>query len=229
MNKVSLYIVLILIFLGLSKGFSPSSQGKPYVFNEQIFPTLIEGGPLTVVLVDSFEAGFLIKTYFQRYLIIHGFKSPETLVVRTSKSFYEKNLRNIGMSLFRRKDSMKKLSLTPMPPGSLFIGDPTYGKWVYENSGKRVWRFHRAYRHYPPLFRWEDWRPSFDFYKKIDIYEQSDKPYYGKKNEFGTNGTISMKGFPNYHSKEEFEKINFKNHMKKFIRIPSIKSSEDKS
>ena len=229
MNKISLYIVLILIFLGLSKSFSPSSQGKPYVFNEQIFPTLIEGGPLTIVLVDCFEAGFLIKTYFQRYLIIHGFKSPESLVVRTSRDFYNKNLKNIGMSLFRRKESQNKLSLTPMPPGTLFIGDPTYGSWKYEDSGRRVWRFHRAYKHYPSLFRWNNWTPSFKFFQQAEVYEKSKEPFYGLDKNFGTEGEITQKAFPHYYIKEELEKIDFKIHLKKFIRIPYRGTIKSKS
>ncbi len=67
MNKISLYILLILIFLAMSKSFSPSSQGAPFVVDERVYSNFFQGAPLSVVLVDSFTTGFLIKTYFHKY------------------------------------------------------------------------------------------------------------------------------------------------------------------
>lgn len=226
MSKASLYILLILIFLGLSKGFYPTSKGKPYVHNEFNFPNLIEGGPITLILEDTFEAGFLMKTYFQRYKLIHGFKLPETLIVRASKEFYLKNKKNIGMSLFRRKNSTKTLGLTPMPPGILYIGDPTYGSWRYANSGQRFWRFHRAYRHYPELFKWGEWKPSFKFYTKAKIYERNESAFYGLNNEFGTSGSVTKTTYSNLSPTKGLEAINFKKHFIKYISLPTNHTSK---
>jgi hypothetical protein len=104
MNKISLYTLLILLFLGLSKSFSPSSQKTQFVVNEQVFASMFQGAPVSLVLLDAFQAGFLIKTHYLKFKFIHGFKQAETVVVRTNPTFWKKHQSNIGMTLFRRSE-----------------------------------------------------------------------------------------------------------------------------
>ncbi|MBT5094359.1 MAG: hypothetical protein HOM21_08965, partial [Halobacteriovoraceae bacterium] len=63
MNRISLYTLLILIFLGLSKSFAPSEHKTPKIDNALVFPNYFLGSPLSSILVDAFQTGFLIKTY----------------------------------------------------------------------------------------------------------------------------------------------------------------------
>lgn len=239
MNKISLYVLLILIFLGLSKSFSPSEQRTPYLANEQVYSDFFQGSPLSVILLDSFQTGFLIKTYFHKYKIVHGFKVPEEVVVRTSKKYWTKNLANKGLSLFRRKElnyekrieELKKNkyqseisqsheeSNLPMPPGFIYLGDRAYGRWRLENSGRKVWSFHRAYRHFPKLFNWGTFRPSYDFYERGKIYVNQEKPFYGLNQEFGTNGSITSEHLEDTLNVNQ-KSIDLIKHLKTLFQIP---------
>lgn len=192
MNKISVYILLILIYLGLSKSFSPSEKKAPYIPNERVFSSFFYGAPLSIILLDSFQTGFLIKTYFQKYKVVHGFKHPETIIVRTSYSFWQKNLPNIGMSIFRRGERQSTESRVPMPPGLLYIGDPAYGHWEVQDSGDKLWFFHRAYRHFPTYFNWNEFRPTERFYETALTFLSHEKPYYGDNKEFGTAGSLTQ-------------------------------------
>lgn len=185
MNKISIFVLLILIYLGISKSFSPSEKKTPFLANEKVFNNYFSGAPISVILLDSFSSGFLIKTYHHRYKIVHAFRIPEEIVVRTSKKFWKQNLKNHGMSLFRRQERTLKTSSVPMPPGSLFIGDPAYGTWEITDYGSKEWRFHRTYKSFPDIFGWKDFRPSLDFYQKVRIFQSNERAYYGPNNEFG--------------------------------------------
>ncbi|ATH08961.1 hypothetical protein BIY24_13690 [Halobacteriovorax marinus] len=222
MNKISIYILLTLIYLGLSKSFSPSEKRAPHVPNEKIFPSFFFGAPISIILLDSFQTGFLIKTYFQKYKIVHGFKHPETIIVRTSYSFWEKNKGNIGMSIFRRGEKKNTQSDIPMPPGILYVGDPAYGHWEMLNSGEKGWVFHRAYRHFPAIFNWGTFTPTERFYNTAVAFEEHDKTYYGDNNEFGTNGKLSEeKNQLEKEKDEEVRKTDFRERIDRLFHIPS--------
>lgn len=223
MNKVSLYVLLILIYLGLSKSFSPSEQRTPYIINEKVFANFFQGKPLSIMLVDSFQTGFFIKTYFQKYKVFHGFKSPEIVTVRTGPEFWKKNLKNLGLSLFRRYESDDNTSTTPLPPGSLYIGNLAFGSWEYTDSGKKVWKFHRAYRHFPKIFAWKDFRPSQEFHDRMKIHVQHEQPFYGLNNEFGEHGSVTSLSFKNSHDKTVEEHVKLSKHLKRFVRVPPWK------
>lgn len=226
MNKASVYILLILVFLGLSKSFSPSEHQTPYLANESVFPHYFIGAPLSVMLIDSFQTGFIIKTYFQRYKLIHGFAGPEYITVRTGQDFWQENLKNLGMSLFRRSEGDDLGSTTPAPPGTLFIGDPAYGTWVYEKSGNRIWKFHRAYRHFPEIFHWGDFRPTDEFHEQLEIHLNNQQPFYGLTKEFGDDGKVTSQSFSNtlnYHQRES--PLLLREHLRRQFSLPAWKIS----
>ncbi|MEC7275584.1 MAG: hypothetical protein VXV96_04620 [Bdellovibrionota bacterium] len=221
MNKILLYTLLILLFLGLSKSFSPSSQKTSFVQTKLDLPSLTTGAPVSIVLTDAFDAGFLIKTYYLKLKIVHGFKQPETLVVRTNKKFYNENKDNVGMSLFRRMERENKESLTPLPPGSIYVGDPAFGAWRYHNSGERRWHFHRVYRHFARQFYWGDYRPNYDFFEKLKIHQKNEQPFYGLNGEFGTKGTLTEGLFKKSPYRDVGVRLNFLENLKRYISIPS--------
>jgi len=191
MNKVTIYILLILVYLGLSKHFGSKEKGDFFLNNEQVFANYFTERPISVILIKSFDTGFFIKTYYHQYKIVHAFKKPRFVTLRISKSFAEKNKMNLGMSLFRRSEFEESGNIIPMPPGTLFIGDLAYGNWWYINSGKKIWTFHRPYRHFYTHFGWQSFRPSYSFYQTLLTHKNQGLPFYGENNEFGTNGSIS--------------------------------------
>lgn len=228
MNKISLYTLLILLFLGLSKSFSPSAQRTTFVQNEQVYPGLFAGAPISLVLIDAFKAGFLIKTYYLKFKIVHGFKQPEFLIVRTNKKYFDKNKENIGMSLFRRYERNSQESTTPLPPGSIYVGDPAFGGWKYHNSGQRIWHFHRVYRHFTRQFYWGKYRPNYNFYEKVQIHLKNETPFYGLNNEFGTEGSLTEVLFNKSPYRKRSNDINFLEQLGKYISIPKWNSKVKK-
>lgn len=226
MNRFSLYVFLILIFLGLSKSFSPSEQRTTYIESEKVFSSYFNGAPLSLILLDSFQNGFLIKTYYQRYKIVHGFKAPDEIIVRTSGKFWEKGLPFRGMSLFRRFENSLKEEVIPMPPGTLYIGNPSYGHWEFNSSGTKFWRFHRAYRQFPTLFAWGDFIPSFEFFKQIQIFFINERPFYGINGEFGSKGHITKLNVPRQSELTNQIQGGFLSHIKKYLFIPPWNNKE---
>ena len=226
MNKISLYILLILMFLGLSKSFAPSEKKTAYIENEKIFSNYFYGAPISILLIDSFKTGFLIKTYFQKYKVVHGFKHPETIIVRTSKSFWRKNLNNKGMSLFRRDERENKESIVPMPPGTLYLGDPAYGRWRTDDSGGSYWKFHRAYRHFPRIFNWGDFRPTKSFYNSLKIYLSHENSFYGLNKEFGSKGSVILENLKDESLQAEMQAIDYIKHIDNYFNIPPWKKEK---
>lgn len=221
MNRISLYIFLILVFLGFSKSFSPAEHNKHYIANEKVYPNYFIEEPITVILIDSFKTGFLIKTYFHKYLKVYAFGEPEELVMRTSKDYWKTHYKNRGMSLYRKEERKHKRSYTPMPPGSLFVGDPSFGHWVKENSGEQRWVFHRAYRDFPRVLGWGKFRPNKKFYTKMKSSLQQDVPFYGLNNEFGENGVLTNKFFPKSNI-DRRDKVPFLIHLKELFQLPDF-------
>ena len=198
MNKIGFYIVLILIFLGLSKSFSPRESKIVYIKNQRVFKNFFTGAPLSIILVESFKTGFFIKSYYQRYRVIYGFQKPYYITVRTSQSFWENNLQNIGMSLFRREEKALAESSVPMPPGVLYLNNYSYGSWVRHESGNRIWQFHKAYRenqglNFPQFFGWNSYLPTKKFWEVAQIYLREERAFYGLNKEFGTEGENSFR------------------------------------
>lgn len=223
MNSISIYILLILIFLGLSKSFSPSENRNKFVQNELVISGEFKGAPLSIQYIDEMKAGFLIKTYYLKLKVIHLYSSPEIIVVRTSREFYEKIRPYRGMSIFRRQERTLKEFTTPMPPGTLYVGDPSYGHWNYEKSGRKTWSFHRAYRHLPEILGWQDFTPTYEFFKQSKVHESLEKPYFGDDQEFGREGRISALAFPIIKKKSIFYKLNFRGIFSRFIKFPLTK------
>lgn len=229
MNRFSLYILLIMLYLGLSKSLAPSEQKADFVQNEQVFASYFQGYPITVLLTDIIEAGFLIKTYYLKMRVINPFESyTEDVVVRTNSEFWEKNKDYIGMTIFRRKDENGPDSTLPMPPGAQFIGDPAYGSWEYEDSGRKVWIFHKAYRRLYSEFFWGDYRPDYDFYSELQSFVKNNAIYFGKNKEFGSDGSVTTENLilKQRRVEQEISTTRFVDFIKKYWKFPKQFSSQ---
>ena len=119
MNKIIVYCVLLLFYLGLSKSLSPSEYGINYINSNEALSRLVPGAPVSVILTDIHSTGFLIKTYYHKYKIVYGFQSFEELIVRTSRNYSINNQSHLGLSIFRRYREDELEDFTPLPPGSI--------------------------------------------------------------------------------------------------------------
>lgn len=207
LNKIIVYIVLVLVYLGLSKSLSPSEYGVNYVFNEQSLEKLIGAGPVSVILTDIHSKGFIIKTYYHKYKVVYGFQGYEELIARTSSSFSTLHKQHIGLSIFRRYED-GKMSNTALPPGSIFIGDRNFGSWVKDRNNEKIWKFYRVYRHLPNYLGWGKFTPSYKFYQEVQVRMNNNQTFFGFNDEFGANGEITKSYFPNYFKRSSETTIN---------------------
>jgi hypothetical protein len=224
MNKLIIYGILLLTYLGLSKSLSPNEFGIKYVNNNESLAELIPGSPVSVILTDIHSTGFIIKTYYHKYKVVFGFQSYEELIVRTSRIFTEKNKEFLGMSVFRRYKIDQRESFIPLPPGSIFIGDKNFGNWDYKDSNNKEWKFFRVYRQIPRYLGWKDFKPTSKIHKEIKRHEEQKKPYIGSNDEFGINGTITKASFPSYFERQNPEKeAKLNNFLKDYVKENFIK------
>lgn len=219
MNRISLYIFLILIYLGISKSFSPDSDAGLYIFNQNGLPVIFNEEPVSLILIESLEKGLFIKSYFHRYLKVNPYLGADEITAKVGEDFYENNSKNIGLSIFRREERKHHVSFTPTPPGVLFVGDPSFGIWKKNESGEKFWFFHRAYKDIPEILNWGKFRPSFDFYTKSTKAIEENTIYLGDNNEFGINGKYSQFTL-NKIIKHKRINIDFIKHLKFFFSIP---------
>lgn len=208
MYKFFLYTMLIILYLGLAKALSPSEIGIHYLQNERGFSKLITAPDSTVILVDTHATGFLIKTYYQKYRVISGYDTVEELIVRTSKEFAHKNLKNIGMSLYRKTPEREEF--LPLPPGSLYVGNREFGTWKKNKKGESRWIFSKAYKNFPRYLGWGTFRPSEEFYRELRSKVALNVPFYGLEGEFGPQGKVTRENFPQFFKEERMKKVEMK-------------------
>lgn len=223
MNKFIVYGIILLTYLGLSKSLSPSEFGIKYINTTQGLSELIPGAPVSVILTDIHSTGFLIKTYYHKYKVVYGFQSYEELIVRTSRGYTEKQKEFLGMSIFRRYKTDNKEDITPLPPGSIFIGDKNFGRWEKTSTTNKVWKFFRVYRQLPKYLGWENFVPTLKIHNNLKIYQNQQKPFFGSNDEFGLNGSITKKAFPKYFERQKPKKHNLNNIIKNYFKENFIK------
>jgi hypothetical protein len=208
MYKFFLYFVLTISYLGLAKALSPSEVGVQYLQNEKGFSKIIKGNAVSMVLMDTHTTGFLIKTYYQKFRVIKDYDNIEEMIVRTSREFAKKNLKNIGLSLYRRLEN--KEETLPAPPGASYVGNKEFGSWKTSKSGSTKWVFWKAYKDFPKYFGWGKWRPTEEFYQQFRNSQVNNLPFYGAHDEFGINGEVTRENFPHFFRSERSKKVNMK-------------------
>ena len=223
MSKISIYLLLIFFYLGVSKSLSPTRNHTIFVKDKYALSNLFPGRPLTIILLDVKEVGLFMKTYLQKFLIIEGFEDSTEVTVRTSKDFFEEEKKYVGLSILRRSEQQEKTSFTPMPPGVLFMGDPSYGYWKTSASGEKKWYYYRAYKNLPRLFAYGDYRPTYSMLKSARVAIKNDIPFFGLKNEFGPNGSITKKNLKSKFFKEASKTMQLKDIILKKFEAHQVK------
>lgn len=181
--KTSIYIFLILIYLGLSKVSEDSIYIKNEGYYNTYFPPLVDT-PSSLILTSQSKRGFFIKTYFQSYLYIKSYHSAETVMARTSKAYYKKCKNYLGLSLFRTSLTLGR-STSPSTPGILFVGDTNLGEWGYLDSGIKIWIFYKTYdAYFRQILNLGDYYFTYDHYQKAKLAQENNEPFFGPEREF---------------------------------------------
>ncbi len=218
MDKVALYLLFLLIYVGLAKSLSINERGIISISDKQEIAKLIQDSPMSIILINMHTTGFLVKSYYHKYSIVYGYKPAEKIIMKVSPAYYKTNKDFIGLSLLRRF-STGEVEFLPLPPGSLFLGNQAYGTWNRQSSKEKTWRFHRAYRHLYRYLGWGNFRPSYKFFQELSSARKANSPFWGLNGEFGPNGELTQKIFPHYFQKKiQPSFLSFKSFLKQFSK-----------
>jgi hypothetical protein len=177
----------------------------------------------SVVLDDMKEEGSFSKSYYHKYRVVTEDGSRDTDWLVVSKEDYQRYLPFLGMTVYAKKDG--KVSETAGPPGYEYVGDPRYGKWQSDSSGRSFWVFYGQYRLLSDLL---SPRPIYrNDYRTYTGYRSQGRPYYGPNKEYGTSGSYTKQKKPNFYSRrmsrEATKKASFSNRVNK--RVGRTRSS----
>lgn len=216
MNKVIIYILLLVSYLSLNRAIAPDNLGLEYIRSSKDLEKLIKHYPATAILERIMTKGYIIKTYYQKYKIVYAHRSPRDIIVRTRRRFAESSKPYVGMSLFSI-DEDKKISTLAMPPGTIFLNNEKFGQWYFKSS-QYFWKFYRSYRRLPIYLGWGSFRPSKEFFETSQVNKKAKKPFMGLEQEFGATGEITLQFLPRSQKNEIFNSIKFGNLFKKYLK-----------
>ncbi len=196
-RKIVLLFVSSLMIL-----FIQSCGGNTEEPVEQIKSNLKDASSYSIILEDMKEEGTFSSTYFHKYRVIQDTKGWASDWLEVSENYYQTNENFLGMCLASKKEG--EINNTAVPPGYAYVGDKKYGKWSTDSSGNSFWEYYGKYAMFSTLMG-GFYRPVYrNDYNGYRSYRKSyrNKPYYGRKNQYGTKGRIAKKAKPNFYKRK---------------------------
>ncbi len=211
---VAIVAIAVLVMI-----FTPKKTFNPYVEFVREFQEYDE---FSVILTDMKEEGFIFKNYYHQYKITYikdsgsqeEIENPETGEkvevknfeeekrdwIQVSKDIYKRCYEYLGMSIIAKTPD-GKITKTAQPEGHHKIGHRSYGYWT---AG--MWHWYSPYSYYgwggPVII-------TRSYYDDFRSTAQSGKTFYGKNNEYGTNGTVTQKKYSNSTFQQKRSKSSF--------------------
>ena len=195
----------------------------------------------SIILEDMKEEGTFFNDYYHKYKTIYGEKADgDSLAYRTEitdwqkvrDKEYDKLAPYLGM-VVASKSPDGEVSDTPQPPGYQYVGDSRYGQWRTDSHGNSFWEFYGKFALMSHLFGMMGgpvYRNDYNDYRR---YRNSGRPYYGKNNSYGTNGTLTKKTNPTFFQRkqatEAARKQSFSNRVKQRTRRSNMSGVRSRS
>ncbi len=188
-----LFIVLIILsFTGCTQQEEPIQRIKKN----------LKGVPeYSIILEDMKDDGIFSTSYFHKYRVIVESNGWLTDWMQVSEQYYKDNEKFLGMSLATKTDG--KESNTASPPGYNYVDNPKYGEWKKDSNGNSFWVFFGQYMMLRTLFGgW--YRPIYmNDYRSYSNYRSQKRPFFGSKNQYGSNGSVAKKAKPGFFERKK--------------------------
>ena len=193
--------MLAALFLAvLASGCSGAKPENPLV---DLRERLHSESDYSVILADMrSDRGLFSSIYFHRYQIVVGEKMETTSWTQVSKEMYRRYESLLGMTILS-KSPEGEVTEAAHPPGYQYVGNSRYGSWQRDRSGGSFWVFYGQYALMRDLFGLGSrrvYRNDWDDYRS---YRQQRRPYFGPKQEYGTNGSHTKKANPSFFERKK--------------------------
>lgn len=201
-NLVIIGILAIVFFAIAFKGCDsgPSSQSEKYSKSpvDELVRDLTNEPNFTIILydMDADEDG---KNFKHKYNILidknDDVNSKITDWMPVSKSFFEKNMDNMGMEIASKKDG--KITKAVAPAGyTNYVGNEKYGQWV-ERDGGSFWEFYGKYAMISSIVNLATFPIRQSYWNDYNHnYYGNNRGYYGPMNNgapmYGTNSNYNQ-------------------------------------
>jgi hypothetical protein len=183
---------IILFFLAIPVFLAGCASVKDPM--PELKASLAELPAWSIILEDMREEGNFFPSYFHKYRIVTGEKATLTDWLPVPEKTYKQYEPYLGMTV-RVKDEEGEKEVFG-PPGYEYVGDPRYGRWQVDGSGRSFWVFYGQYRLLSDLL---GRRPIYqDHYRDYRGHTRSKRPYYGPNKGYGTQGTITRQQKPDF-------------------------------
>ena len=175
----------------------------------------------SITLEDMTTKGSLFAQFYHKYKVTVGEKVYYTDWEKVKEKFYRQNENYLGMSLLSKTEE-GYVTKTPSPPGYQYVGNSRYGEWRNNSSGNSMWAFYGQYMFMSHMFGMAS-RPVYrNDYNTYSQHRDSGRPYYGKSNQYGTNGSATKQSnksfFQRKIAKQRMKKMSFGDKVKKRIK-----------
>jgi hypothetical protein len=217
------YLVWIAGFLSISGCGSGNSGVGPV---QGLQKEMINEPEYAILLNDMREEGNFFPSYFHQYRVDMGENSDIRSYQMVTEDYYKRYEPYLGMVL-ASKTPDGKLSNTPFPNGYQHVGNSNYGRWRQDSSGGSFWEFYGKYALMSNLMGWAGGGLYRRDYNTYSNYRQNNKPYYGPKNSYGTNGTITQKQKPNFYARRKARKASSTSSFDKKVQKRKIGRSKN--
>lgn len=154
----------------------------------------------SIVLSDMQTSGNFIKEYSHSYNVVAPEEQFAYGPLKVPEKMYTYFKPYLGMTIWSQKDGKGDQDIAP--PGYAYVGDPHYGEWRTDSSGKSFWMFYGQYRLFSDLLGMGGrvYRGQYNDYRG---YRSQNRPYYGPNNTYGTGGTMTRKQYPDFYQRQQ--------------------------
>lgn len=207
-------LLMAMVFLLLLNG---CGGGKRKLALDRLQEALKDVPSYSIILEDMKEEGNFRSSYYHKYRVVLPEETQTTGWLKVSADYYKVNKSFLGMSLAVKKEG--EVNRNVAPPGYQYVGDSRYGHWRTDSHGSSFWEFYGKYAFFSSLLGgWH--RPIYrNDYSAYQRYRSRNAPYFGRNNEYGTNGSIAKKAKPNFYSRrmarERLKRTSFQDRVAK--------------
>jgi hypothetical protein len=222
MNIFLYYFTIILLYLGIGQIQRVDLYAFRPINDIQSLANYINNHPASVVLTNISEEGQFLKTYSFDLLIIRPNFPLSKFKIKVSKKMAEQYSTFLGLSIANTQITDQiRIIYTPLPPGSLLVGNASLGRWEMEN-GKQTWDFFPQYAHLPEELGWDNFIPEYSFY--LDTIEHVNKnlAYLGPAQEFGRGQLLTDQFLKKHLPKSTTIQWTPKDLFQVYFRWPSL-------